>query len=83
MKKIYGGSWSWSRRAVWVSVGDRNFAGSINGMPHGGESLSYNNFNGHSCIHFLNSRTHGTNKVDSAHQNAVKEAFNKAGQFKK
>ena len=83
MKKIYGGSWSWNRRAVWVTIdGNRTFAASINGKPHGGQSLSYNNFQGHSCIHFLNSRTHGTNKVDSAHQTAVKTAYNNASKFK-
>jgi hypothetical protein len=25
-------------------------------------------------VHFLNSRTHGTNKVNAAHQKAIKEA---------
>jgi len=29
---------------------------------------------GHFDIHFLGSKTHGTNKVDSNHQNAVKKA---------
>ena len=77
LKKIYGGSWSWSRRAAWVDVDGRRFAASINGMPHGNGSLSYNNFSGHSCIHFLNSRTHGTNKVDADHQAAIETAYKK------
>jgi len=29
---------------------------------------------GHFDVHFYGSKTHGTNKVDSAHQSAVKKA---------
>lgn len=36
MKKIYGGSWSWSRRAVIVTVGGQKIAASMAGMPHAG-----------------------------------------------
>jgi LysM repeat protein len=74
MKQAYGGSWSWTRHAILVNVNGRVFAASQNGMPHGGQSIYDNNFNGHFCIHFLNSRTHGTNRVDPAHQAAVHKA---------
>ena len=74
LKAIYGGSWSWSRRAVLVKYNGHVYAGSMNGMPHGTSTLN-NGFPGHFCIHFYNSRTHGTNKVDSAHQNAVAQAM--------
>lgn len=97
MKKIYGGSWSWARRAIVVDVDGRNLAASMNGMPHAGlekyPSLQYvsgrsggygsgtnydevkgNNFNGHFCIHFYKSRTHGSNKEDANHQAMVKKA---------
>lgn len=74
MKQIYGGQWSWARRAVIVSVNGRVFAASQNGMPHGLYDIYNNNFDGHFCIHFKNSRTHGTNKVDAAHQAAVMRA---------
>ncbi len=76
MKAVYGGQWSWSRRAVMVSVNGRVFAGSMNGMPHGGQDILNNNFEGQFCIHFLNSRTHGTNRVDEAHQAAIRKAAN-------
>jgi len=45
-------------------------------MPHGGDSIADNNFDGHHCIHFTNSRTHGSNKVCSLHQAAIKKAAN-------
>ena len=74
MKSIYGGSWSWTRRPILVMYNGHVYAASMNGMPHGTSTLS-NNFDGHFCIHFYKSRTHGTNKVDSAHQNCVTRAM--------
>ena len=41
----------------------------------GSGSITDNNFGGHHCIHFTNSRTHGTNKVCSLHQAAIKKAL--------
>ena len=75
MKKAYGGSWSWNRRAIWVTVNGKTYAASQNGMPHAVYSITDNNFNGHFCIHFLNSRTHTGNRLDSAHQSCVKAAY--------
>ena len=75
MKKVYGGTWSWTRRAVFVTIDGKNYAGSINGMPHGsGNMVPDNNFDGHHCLHFTNSRTHGTNKKDADHQEMIKKA---------
>jgi len=78
MKKAYGGSWSWNRRAIWVTIDGVSYASSMNGMPHGTGSIKDNNFDGHHCIHFLNSRTHTGNRWDTAHQAAVQKAY-KAG----
>jgi len=76
MKKACG-TFSWTRRAVFVTVDGVNYAASINTMPHGsGDSIPDNNYNGHHCVHFTNSRTHGTNKVCSLHQAAIKKALN-------
>ena len=72
LKKVYG-HWSWKRRAVFVTINGENYAASIHGMPHGGSNLN-NNFPGHHCCHFLNSRTHGSNKVDANHQKMVAKA---------
>lgn len=74
MKKAHGGSWSWTRRAIVVTVNGKSYAASQNCMPHGNQSIYDNNFPGHFCIHFLNSRTHGTNRVDAAHQAMVRKA---------
>lgn len=77
MKKIYGGQWSWERKAIVVTVDDRHLAASMNGMPHAGGAIKNNNFDGHFCIHFQDSRTHGTNKLDAGHQSMVRKAAGK------
>ena len=74
LKNAYGGVWSWNRRAVFVTIDGVNYAASINGMPHGGQSITDNDFQGHHCIHFTNSKVHATGKVDSGHQSAIKKA---------
>ena len=97
MKKAFGGSWNWDRKAIILIVNGRQLAASMAGFPHAGvdskpglatvsnrsggygtgqnlDTIKGNNMNGHFDIHFLNSRTHGTNKVDSLHQAAVKKA---------
>ena len=73
MKSIYGGSWSWNRRAILVKYNGHVYAASMNGMPHGTTTIE-NDFDGHLCIHFKNSKTHGTDVVDPDHQNAVEKA---------
>ena len=74
MKKIFK-HWSWRRRAVLVKYNGHVYAASMNGMPHGTGLITNNNFNGHFCIHFYGSKTHGSKRVDSMHQNCVKEAM--------
>ncbi|MFZ5353190.1 MAG: LysM peptidoglycan-binding domain-containing protein [Bacillota bacterium] len=73
MKELYG-SWSWDRRAIIVTIDGRNIAASMNGMPHGTESITDNKFKGHFCIHFKGSKTHAGNRVDRTHQAMVKKA---------
>lgn len=79
MKAIYDGKWSWKRRAVvLVLENGMPIAGSMNGMPHGQGAIVGNKFNGHFCIHFRDSKTHGSRKVDLAHQMMVWKAANVA-----
>ncbi len=74
MKSIFG-HWSWKRRAILVKINGHVYAASMNGMPHGTGTIDNNNFDGHFCIHFLGSKTHGSGKVDETHQNCVKTAL--------
>ena len=74
LKSIYG-HWSWKRRPVLVKYNGHVYAASMNGMPHGTQTIKGNNFEGHFCIHFYGSKTHGSKKVDAMHQNCVAEAM--------
>lgn len=69
------GNFSWDRRPIWVIVDGRRLAASMNCMPHGYDTISDNDFKGQFCIHFVNSRTHGSNKVDPEHQACIEEAY--------
>ena len=76
MKSIYG-SWSWERRAIWVTVHGTTYAASMNGMPHASDEarVSGNDFNGHFCVHFKNSYGHGSAAEDTAHQQMIADAY--------
>jgi hypothetical protein len=80
MKRIYGGRWTWKRRAILVRKDGRVLAASMHGMPHGGDGIPGNGFRGHFCIHFLGSRTHGSGQVDPDHQVMIHKA---AGQLRR
>ncbi|NLB17968.1 MAG: LysM peptidoglycan-binding domain-containing protein [Syntrophomonadaceae bacterium] len=81
MKSVWGGEWSWARRAIVINIDGQMIAASQHAMPHASTTISNNNFPGHFCMHFLNSMTHGGNQwapsaahVDPAHQAAVQKA---------
>jgi len=75
MHRAFNYTWTWTPRPVLVLIHGRTLAASLNGMPHGMVTNHQNNVNGHFCLHFFGSRTHGTWRLDTAHQNAVHEAF--------
>jgi hypothetical protein len=79
MKKVYGGEWSWRRRAIIVMSEDKMIAASMHGMPHGAGALE-NNFPGHFCIHFYGSTTHKTNSMDLSHKLMI---FKASGRLEK
>lgn len=74
LKEIYGGSWSWRRRPILIKYNGHVYAASMNGMPHGNSTINGNDFDGVFCIHFKNSKTHGSDKVDPDHQSAITQA---------
>lgn len=54
---------------VWVNWRSGGYGPGINY-----DSVKGNGFDGHVCLHFKSSRTHGSNKQDTAHQIQVKRA---------
>ncbi len=77
MKKSMGGKWTWQRRPLLVKIKGKWYAASLYGEPHGQQTIRNNNMNGQVCIHFLNSRTHGTNIKDPDHQRCIRIAAGK------
>lgn len=65
---------NWKRHACVVVVKGYRLAASYHGYPHGYDAIASNNMTGHYCIHFKNSRTHCSNKIDPDHQACVKKA---------
>ena len=84
--RIYGVSKSseitskkhYQRRPCLVTIGTRTFACSLYGVPHNypdGDTIRDNDFKGQVCIHFTNSKTHESRKVDSGHTEAINYAW--------
>jgi LysM repeat protein len=69
MKSIWGGAYSWTPRAVIVTVNGRKLAAASHSYPHDGDSIADNNYLGHFCIHFL----HSTRHVDGLEQASMQK----------
>ncbi|MDD5016781.1 MAG: SH3 domain-containing protein [Eubacteriales bacterium] len=79
MLEIFGGEWSWNRRAIWVTLSNGvTYAASQHGMPHMVDVIAGNNFPGHFCIHFNDSKVHETSAECPRHQACVQYAYNAA-----
>ncbi len=70
----------WQRRPCLITVGTRTFACSLYGVPHNldGDTIANNEMDGQVCLHFTNSRTHDSDKVDSYHTEAIQYAWEHA-----
>ena len=70
----------YQRRPLLLTIGTRTFACSLYGIPHDekDQTIKNNDFNGVLCIHFTNSWTHGSKKVDSLHTEAIQYAWENA-----
>ncbi len=68
MRAVFGGRWSWHPRPIFLTVRGQKFAASMNSMPHDVQTIYHNNFAGHFCLYFYQSRTHRTNSLHADHQ---------------
>jgi len=78
LKKAAGGSWTWNRRAIWLTVGNTTYAASMHSMPHMSDPVKGNGFDGHFCIHFHGSKVHENSKACPRHQAMVQYAYKAA-----
>lgn len=63
-----------SRLPVLVQLNGVWVAASLGTHIHGYAMIAENSFGGHLCLHFLNSKTDATKKVDPRHQKTIKIA---------
>ena len=75
LKKIAGGKFSWVCHAVILMANNQYVACSVNTMPHGQQTLNNNGYDGQFCLHMVNSKTHGTGKVNPNHQACINKAY--------
>ena len=72
--KIFGGQTSYEKRACIVQVGDRYFAASFCGMPHGTASVSGNTLGGQFCLYFTGSTAENLPIQDAEHNANILKA---------
>lgn len=70
----------WHRRPSLVTIGNRTFACSLDGVPHNpdGDTIDDNDMIGQVCLHFTNSKGHESGKVSETHQEAIEYAYKNA-----
>ncbi|MBB5172521.1 LysM peptidoglycan-binding domain-containing protein [Texcoconibacillus texcoconensis] len=74
MREIWGGNFTWTPRAIIISVDGRRLAAAMHSFPHADQDIRNNNYNGHFCIHFLNSTRHNDGLVQESMQRQVRIA---------
>ncbi len=66
-KDAFGGEFNYSKRPVVISIGGQNIAASLQGFPHGEDSVAANDMAGHSCMYFDGSLSHVGSMPDVEH----------------
>jgi len=69
------GGFSWDSRACILIANGKYAACAINTMPHGEQTIKNNGFDGQFCLHMVGSKTHGSDSINSAHQEAIAKAY--------
>ena len=68
----------YQRRALWVTIGTHTYCASMYGVPHNypdGDTIANNDYKGQFCVHFTNSKTHTSNRVDPTHTETIQYAY--------
>lgn len=70
-KKTFGEAFNFSKRPMLISLSGKQIACSLQGEPHGDDSVSGNDMTGHACLFFYGSKSHVGNLVDVEHNSNV------------
>lgn len=72
--ETFGGEYNYSKRPVIVAIGSNNVAASLQGQPHGEDTVAGNDMEGHACLYFSSSTSHVASLPDVEHQAQVYKA---------
>lgn len=73
-REAFGGEYNYSKRPVIVTIGTSKVAASLQGQPHGEDTIASNDMNGHACLYFSSSYSHVASLPDVEHQAQVYKA---------
>lgn len=73
-KEAFGGEFNYSKRPVVINIGGRLVAASLQGFPHGEDSVAANEMSGHVCMFFSGSLSHVGQLPDVEHATQVNKA---------
>ena len=74
VREVFGGEFNFSKRAVTVTINGKQIAASLQGWPHGSDTIPSNDMNGHICLYFDGSLSHVGSLPDAEHQELVYRA---------
>ena len=72
--EAFGGEFNYSKRPVVIAVGGRLIAASLQGFPHGEDTVAANEMAGHACMFFDGSLSHVGQLPDVEHATQVNKA---------
>ena len=76
-KEAFGGEFNYSKRPMLIKIGEKLIACSLQGEPHGTDTVARNDMNGHACLFFQDSKSHIGQLSDREHNNNVRAATGK------
>ncbi len=69
--KCFGGSFTWEKRPVLVTAGDKTYAASLLGHTGGADAVANNEMVGHACLYFTGSSSDVLGFLDKEHARNV------------
>ncbi len=70
----FGGEFNYSKRPMVMQLDNQNIAASMQGEPHGDDTISGNDMTGHVCVYFTGSASHVGSLPDVEHMNQIRKA---------
>lgn len=76
-KQAFGGEYNYSKRPMLITINGATIACSLQGQPHGADTVERNDMVGHACLYFNESKSHVGQLPDVEHVNNVFTAAGK------